>query len=237
MQYLPIIALIWAIFYSGASLEWWIATAIISFIMTVYGFSIAFHHTFAHRTFKFSKPVEYILAYIGMCATLTSTICWALGHDAHHRFVDTPNDPHSPNHQGWKVLLFYNHVTDKPNRLRIRHLYKDPVHMWLDTDLGYWTVILSYPLISFLIGGLYGLVFLWALPTFYLLTTAMVFTFAHYGEENEYGNKAVNMLLLWLCSMGDGNHKKHHAQWDYVGAFHRFCALLVGKENKVNTGS
>jgi fatty-acid desaturase len=230
MQYLPIVAIVWAIFYSGAGIGWWLASAVISCILTIYGFSIGFHHTFAHRTFTFPKPVEYILAYIGMCATLVSPISWASGHDAHHRFVDTQDDPHSPKHLGWKVLLFYNHTTDKANSIRFRHLYSNPVHIWLNSNLGYWTVVLSYPVIALLIGGINGLVFLWAIPTFYLLLTAMVFVLAHYGEENEYGNKAVNALFLWVFSMGDGNHEKHHAQWDYLSALHRKCAVLIGAE-------
>lgn len=232
MQYLPLVALWWAIFVSGASFWWWIACALTIFILNVYGFGIAFHHTFSHRTFTFSRPIEIALMYIGTCATLVSPITWAVAHMAHHRYVDTESDPHAPSFLGWKVFFFINHVPKKSSVLPCRHLIKDKAHLWFESHMGYWITVLSFPLLCFLIGGIYGLVFIWAIPTLYLLLTGTVFALAHYGETNEFGHKARDSWILSIFSFGDGNHLKHHTEWSYTGWFHRKCALLIGRESK-----
>lgn len=230
MQYLPIVAVWWALFISGAGIGWWIASAVVIFVLNVYGFGIAFHHTFSHRTFTFNRPIEIALMYIGTCATLVAPLTWAVTHMAHHRYVDTEDDPHAPSTLGWKILFFINHVPKKYSALSCRHLIKDKAHLWFDSHIGYWTTVLSFPLLCFLVGGLYGLVFLWAIPTFYLLLTGMIFALAHYGETNEFGHKARDSWVLSLFSFGDGNHLKHHSEWNYTGWFHRKCALLIGRE-------
>ena len=232
MQYLPLIALWWAIFVSGAGIGWWIACAVIIFILNVYGFGIAFHHTFSHRTFIFKRPIEIALMYIGTCATLVAPLTWAVAHASHHRYVDTEDDPHAPSVLGWKILFFINHIPKRHNVLTCRHLVKDKIHLWFDSHVGYWITVLSFPLLCFLLGGIYGLVFIWAIPTFYVLLTGVVFSLAHYGDTNEFGHKARDSWILGLFSFGDGNHLKHHTEWNYTGWFHRKCALLIGKEYK-----
>ena len=231
MQYLLIIPLIWAIFFSAAPITWWIVCLFMAFMLNVYGFGIGFHHTFSHKTFKFNRYIEILIMYLGTCATLTSPLSWAIAHDSHHRYVDKDGDPHSPSILGWKVLFFHNHKTKRPNFLTSRSLFKDKVHIWFDSHIGYWTVVLSLPIISFLLFGIYGLVFIWAIPTFYALLTGVVFALAHSGEINEYGHRAKNSWILNLFSFGDGNHKLHHSNWSYTGKFHEWCALLVGKKN------
>lgn len=235
MQYLPLVLLWWAIFYSQVGIWWWIACAITIFIMNVYGFGIAFHHTFTHRTFKFNRPIEIALMYIGTCATLVSPITWTVAHNAHHKYVDKDGDPHAPSVLGWKILFFLNHDTKKPNIASCRHLLKDKIHLWFHSHKGYWTTVLSFPLICFLLLGFNGLVFIWAIPTFYLLLTGIVFALSHNGETNEFGHKATNSWILSIFSFGDGNHLKHHTQWNYTGWFHKKCALLIGKEYKHGT--
>lgn len=206
---------------------WWIVCFIITFIMSVYGFSISFHHTFAHQTFRFKRPVEIALIYIGTCATLVSPLTWSVAHAAHHRYVDTVDDPHSPSNLGWKILFYYYHDSTKPSLLPVRHLLKDKMHAWFDSNLGYWTTVLSLPIISYLIGGLTGIIFVWALPTFYVLWTGIVFACAH-SDYDDHRNKAANSKLLWLLSLGDGDHKTHHDNWGHVGKFHKLCAKAIG---------
>jgi len=230
MQYLPIPILVWAVLYSNAGWGWWITSLVVSFILTVYGHIIAFHHTFCHRTFKFNRVIEIILMYIGTCSTLVSPIVWCSAHGAHHKYPDTELDPHSPKHHGWKIFFFMNHIPKKPDFFGCKHLLKDKAHLWFNSDIGYWTTVLTYPLISYLLFGLYGLVFIWAIPTFYVMLEALFSLFAHRGETNEAGHKARdNDLLLFLVTFGDGNHKSHHKNWNYIGKFHRFCALLIGQ--------
>lgn len=227
MQYFPVALMLFSSqIIMSASWYWWAACLITIFVMNVYGFSLGFHHTFAHQTFQFKRPVEIALMYIGTCATLVAPLTWSIAHAAHHRYVDTENDPHSPSHLGWKILFYYNHNTTTPSLLPVRHLLKDRAHLWFDSNVGYWSTVLSLPVIAFLIGGLTGIIFIWALPTFYALWTGIVFASSH-SDNLDNRNKASNSPLLWVLSIGDGNHKKHHDNWHYVGGFHKLCAKLI----------
>jgi len=193
--------------------------------------SIAYHHGVCHKTFTFSRPVEIVLMWLGTWATLHPPRSWAIAHHAHHLYVDTEHDPHSPKYKGWKVWFFYNHRVTKydiKNLLIFKKLFKDKMASWMETTVGFWTVILSYPLLAFLIGGWNGLLFLWLIPNAYMITTSLVFTMAH----DDYG--ATKSPLLAMFSFGDGDHKKHHEQWNFVGNFHIFCANLIGNKNGVH---
>jgi stearoyl-CoA desaturase (delta-9 desaturase) len=228
MQYLPIIlGFVYFDKIVSSSIMWWIVSVIFIFILTVYGFSIGQHHTFAHKTFKFSKTIETALIYVATCATLVSPITWTMAHFAHHKFVDTIDDPHSPKHLGWKLLFYYNHNTRNPSLLPVRHLLKNKIQLWVDSNIGYWTTVLSFPIICFLIGGINGLLFAWAFPMFYILWTGIIFTLSHFGEDNEHGNKSKNNFLLTVFSFGDGDHKTHHLDWAHVSKFHANCAKII----------
>lgn len=234
MQFFPIILVLTSLnLVWSASWTWWLTSFIIIFFMSVYGFSIGFHHTFAHRTFRFNSIIETFLMYLGTCATLVSPLTWSVSHAAHHRYVDTEYDPHSPNHLRWKILFYYNHIPSKTSLVPVRHLLKDRRHQWLDSNLGYWLTVLSFPALSYSIGGLTGLIFIWALPTFCVLWTGIVFALAH-SDIHDENNKASNSKFLWILSLGDGNHKKHHSDYRYVGKFHRLCAYALGGKSNVN---
>lgn len=235
MQYFPVVLILFASqLVLSASWPWWLACFITVFVMNVYGFSLGFHHTFAHQTFQFSRPIETALMYIGTCATLVSPLTWSISHAAHHRHVDTKNDPHSPKFLGWKILFYYNHIPTKTSLLPVRHLLKNKIHQWLDSNIGYWTTVASLPVISYLVGGLAGLIFIWAIPTFCVLWTGIAFALAH-NDTHDQSNSASNSLFLSILSFGDGNHKKHHEKYTYVGKFHRWCAYAIGgKSNAYN---
>ena len=236
MQYFPILLLF--VYFNTvitASIFWWVSCLIVMFTLAVFGFSIAFHHTFTHKTFKFSRPIEILLMYVGTCATLVSPIVWTMAHSEHHRSADTENDPHSPTHLGWRLLFYYFHDTKKPSLLAVRHLLKDKVQVWFNSNVGYWSTVLSLPILAYIIGGIRGLIFIWAIPTWYVLFVGIIFTLAHYGETNKYGHKAKDTWVLGLFSFGDGNHERHHNEWNYIGNPHtQFAKILGGK--KVKTG-
>jgi fatty-acid desaturase len=231
MQFISFAGLLYALIFQPGSMWWWLASAVVCFVLAVYGMSIAYHHGVCHRTFKFSRPIELLMYWIGMQATLHPPRSWALAHYAHHVYVDTEHDPHSPQHKGWKVLFFWNHRVTKYERkhaLVFKNLFKDKVVDWLETPAGYWSVILSLPVLAFAVAGINGLLFIWLIPNAYMIATSLVFTFAH----DERG--AIKSFWLDLFSFSDGDHKLHHEKWNRVSKFHIFCANLLGNRNGVH---
>lgn len=232
LQYALIIPLAWALLYSGAAFTWWIASFAIAFILSVYGFNIGLHHTFSHKVFKFPRWFQLVLMYLGTNSALVAPISWCITHGAHHKYVDTELDPHSPIHLKWRVFFFMFHKPKKPDYLGMRHLLTDPAQQWFNSNIGFWITVLSYPLLMFVTFGITGLVFLWAIPTFFILVVGLIFSLAHYAEPDKNGSRAAKSLLLGIVSFGDGDHRKHHQDWKYVGWFPKKCALLFGRINK-----
>jgi stearoyl-CoA desaturase (delta-9 desaturase) len=232
IQFVSFIGLLYAVFFAAAPLWWWGVSLVICFILAVYGMSIAYHHGVCHGTFRFSRPIQLLLYWVGMQATLHPPRSWAIAHYAHHVYVDTEHDPHSPKHKGWKIWFFWNHIVTKYERkhaLVFKELFRDKAVDWLETPIGYWTVILSLPLLAFMMAGVNGLVFMWLIPNAYMIATSLVFTFAH---DDKTG--AVKSPWLHMFSFGDGDHKQHHDKWNHVGKLHVFCANLIGNRNGVH---
>lgn len=231
IQFVSFIGLLYAVFFTSASLWWWFVSLAVCFTFAVYGMSIAYHHGVCHGTFKFSRPVQLLLYWIGMQATLHPPRSWAIAHHAHHVYVDTEHDPHSPKYKGWKIWFFWNHKVSKYERkyaLMFKSLFRDKAVDWLETPTGYWTTILSLPAMAFGVAGVNGLLFLWLIPNAYMIATSLIFTFAH----DDTG--AIKSSWLHLFSFGDGDHKQHHSKWNHVGKFHVFCANLIGNRNGVH---
>ena len=212
--------------------SWWIAPGImLSFIMGVYGFSIGMHHTFTHTTFSFPRTTEKALAILSTLTMLVPPIDWSATHVEHHRFTDTEKDPHSKKNpqftSEWKRYLFYFHGSSTARPLR--RLVRDSFQKWLRKN--YWLVILSHPLLAFLVGGVNGLVYLWMLPITYVNFVIIVLnTFAHSGSFNGKNN-ATNNLFMKLVTIGDGNHIQHHED-SSVGELHHFFANRIGNVNR-----
>ena len=227
LQYVLIVPVVYS-FSLQVSPIWWISAIFLSIVFAVYGFNIGIHHTFCHRTFKFPKFVEVFLMYISTIAAGTSPIGWAINHGSHHKYTDTEFDPNSPSHLKWKSLFFCFHKTEKPDFIGIRHLYKDPWQKFFNSHIGYWFTVLSWPIAVSVIFGVNGFLFLWALPLFYSLFAALIFTLSHVGKSNENGNRAMNSWFLHLVSLGDGDHEDHHTYWNHCGWLPEQCAKLIG---------
>jgi stearoyl-CoA desaturase (delta-9 desaturase) len=66
-----------------------------------------YHRYFAHKTFRASRPVQFVFAVIGSASVQRGPLWWAAHHRNHHRHADTPLDAHSPqqgfwwSHMGW----------------------------------------------------------------------------------------------------------------------------------------
>ncbi len=89
------------IFYWGVSVR----EVIIGFLIWYAVASVALtmnHRFFSHAAFKTSRPWRFVLAIITLYGMQFGPIWWSSKHRLHHKFCDTPADPHS-----WKQTSFY----------------------------------------------------------------------------------------------------------------------------------
>ena len=70
------------------------------YVLTALGITVGFHRLFVHRSFETYTWVKFVWAVLGSMAVQGSLLKWVAMHRRHHQHSDTPDDPHSPQHEG-----------------------------------------------------------------------------------------------------------------------------------------
>jgi stearoyl-CoA desaturase (delta-9 desaturase) len=143
-----------------------------------------------------------------------STIGWVAVHRHHHSHSDTTEDPHSPRHQGWKVLFPNYDFTW--NKWAVRDLLIDKFHLFLHQY--YFLILAIWGLILTLVFGISGFVFLFSMPIVCQVWSSVLSNYVNHAEWVPLGYKnynlkddSVNNALLALITFGEGWHNNHHA--------------------------
>lgn len=201
------------VIFTGVS-AWLLLLALGSYLIRMFGVTAGYHRYFAHRTFKTSRPFQFVLALTGTLAVQKGVLWWSAHHREHHRHSDQPEDIHSPTlrgflwaHIGWIVCTKY----DPTNLARIRDFAQFPELRWLNR---YHLVppLAAGALVWWLLGpaafvwaGLVGTVFLWH-GTFTINSLCHLFGRRRYPTTDT----SRNSFLLALVTGGEGWHNNHH---------------------------
>ncbi len=187
------------------------------FIVTPFGVNLGFHRLISHRSLKTPQWLEYVLVTIGAVMAGGPPIFWAAAHRAHHKYSDTPKDPHDSGRGFW-----YAHMT---------HLFhgksQAELDMWLKLvpdlrDDRYYKFLNAawIPLSALMLVPLYywgGVAYvMWGgvvRVTLMLHFTWTVNSIAHmWGYRNyESADRARNSWLVAILAAGEGWHNNHHA--------------------------
>ncbi len=181
----------------------------------MFGLMAGYHRYFAHRAFKTSRTVQFLLALLGTLGVQKGVLWWASVHRHHHRYSDTEHDLHSPIHRSF----LYSHsgwFLDKANRTtdltRVPDLARYPELVWLDRwDL---VPISAFALLLWLGFGWSGLVWGFFISTV-LLWHAIhaIGSFGHrFGGYRRFAttDNSRNKWFLALVLLGEGWHNNHH---------------------------
>jgi stearoyl-CoA desaturase (delta-9 desaturase) len=192
------------------------------YVARMFGVTAGYHRYFAHRSYKMGRVMQFLIAFLGCSALQKGPLWWASHHREHHRFSDTPDDPHSPHvtsfwwaHLGW--ILSEEH-TGTPWHC-IQDWSRYPELRWLDRL--YWLpgVLLAGVcfLIGYLTGGLAGayssLVGGFVISTVLLYhATFSINSLSHLIGKRRYAtdDQSRNNLFLALITLGEGWHNNHH---------------------------
>ena len=172
-----------------------------------------YHRYFSHRSFRASRPVQFVLAAGALTAAQKGPLWWAGHHRMHHRYTDTERDLHSPlkgfwwSHIGWILSDKYS-ATDLE---AIADFAKYPELRFLnDHDwIGPWAL----GTIAFLVAGWSGLVIGFFLSTVILWhATFTVNSLAHVMGRRRYAtaDTSRNSLMIAVITAGEGWHNNHH---------------------------
>ncbi len=172
-----------------------------------------FHRYFAHRAFRTSRWLQFLLAFGGGTAAQKGALWWAAHHRHHHVYSDQPEDIHSPmkgfwwSHVGWILCTRY----DATEFGAIKDFARYPELVFLNRF--HWLPPTVLGVACFLAGG-------WsALWIGFFLSTAITYhatfsinSLAHLFGRRRYvtSDTSRNSLLLALITFGEGWHNNHH---------------------------
>lgn len=224
MHLIPLAAL-----WTGATwFDWLICISL--YFVRMFFVTGGYHRYFSHRTFKTSRIFQFFLAFMAETSVQKGVLWWAANHRHHHRYSDTPEDPHSAKHFGF----WYSHIgwivgedykRKNTNYKVIGDFTKYADLRWLDKN--YLIPPLVLATIVTVIGGWFNggegiSMFSAGLSTLFVgffLSTVFLYhgTFSinslmHKIGKARYktGDESRNSLWLALLTLGEGWHNNHH---------------------------
>ncbi len=211
---------------TGSLYQWGVAFGVYFFSGCI-GMTMTYHRLLSHRAWNPPKWIEY---FGTLCATIGMTgsaLSWVSIHRKHHRFTDTPDDPHSPFHKGFvycqwlsmfeRVEVKYVVDLSRQNFYRLQHKY-------------YFYICLIYALVVALIDP-FAIVYAFLAPACILWNAgSSIVTLAHLhgSKDHEISSRAGNSWVLGLLVWGEGWHNNHHHDAKSPYFFEKFWQVDIG---------
>jgi len=179
------------------------------------GITLGYHRLLTHRSFETPKWVEYFFVLCGTLACQGGPIEWVGLHRIHHKFSDTPEDPHDSNkgflwsHLNW--MLCKNPASNYVDRYT-KDIASDPVYQFMQKYFIPIQVVLG--LILFAIGGwswvIWG-IFVRLVLVFHVTWFVNSATHKFGYKSHESNDNSTNCWWVALLTFGEGWHNNHHA--------------------------
>lgn len=180
-----------------------------------------YHRLWAHKAYRASPPLKYLLAILGAGSWQWSIIWWVTHHRAHHRYLDTHRDPYNArrglfySHIGW---LLVRHSPASWGKVDISDVVNDLVALW---QRRYYLVLaflsgLVFPAAVAHLGWndwMGGFVYAGALRILISWHCAFcVNSVAHYSGSQPFSDRHTprDSLFTALLTLGEGYHNFHH---------------------------
>jgi stearoyl-CoA desaturase (delta-9 desaturase) len=192
-----------------------IAFTLGSYSVRMWAITAGYHRYFAHRAYKTSRALQFIMAVIGATTLQHGPIWWASIHRRHHKHSDGPGDVHSPvTHGFWyaHVLWVFDRTVPRPrDESNVTDLTGYPELRWVDSHD--WVPLAVYAVACFAIGGASGLVWGFVVSTVAVFhATMLINSLAHVWGSRPYetNDGSRNNALLAIVTFGEGWHNNHH---------------------------
>lgn len=192
-----------------------VAVCLALYVVRMFGVTAGYHRYFSHRSFKTSRFMQFVFAFLAQTSTQKSVLWWAALHRHHHRHSDTEEDVHSPVLRSFAyshMLWIFDKKHDTTDIDAVPDLAKYPELMFLQRFEQLPAFLLAVSLLA--IGGWELLVvgFFWSTVllyhgTFFINSLAHV----HGGKRYVTGDDSRNNWWLAIITLGEGWHNNHHA--------------------------
>lgn len=200
-----------AIFWTGSHWYEWALLPTVIYFRGIFQ-SVGYHRYFSHRSFKTTRPLQFLMGFF-CCANLQQgPLWWAIYHRHHHKHSDDEGDPHSPFHGGfWWAYCGWLFVPLEPDWRAVNDLRRYPELVWLER---FWQVP------GVLVAALFWCIGGWSMVAVdFCLSAVIVFhltfvvnTIGHLIGSRRYDtpDSSRNSFLLACLTQGDGWHNNHH---------------------------
>lgn len=210
VQITSLFAFLYAI-YAQAGIQYWLLSFFGYFLVTCLGITVTFHRLLAHKSYKLSKPIEYLFSLFGNLGCTGSSIGWTFVHRTHHRYTDKNGDPHSPVTLG-ALGAIKGDYTAEFNKWLVRDIASDKVHKFM--HMYYVPIVLSVPVLLALIDPLLSihLFFIPVLMNTFASRMSNWIDHAPFGSKPKNWNKDQSHNVWWwsYITFGEGWHNNHH---------------------------
>lgn len=197
-----------------------------------FGITCGAHRLWSHRAYVAKMPFRVVLMLLNTFSNQGTIEHWARDHRAHHKWTDTPADPHDTTrgffyaHMGWLLVPKTAELKAKGREIPCHDLLADPVvafQKWAEEKFMFMElvsfglpavfghVVYNDALLGFLVHGMLR----WLLS---IHATWCVNSVAHFFGDNCYNPKASprESLLTSVLAVGEGWHSYHHKYpYDY----------------------
>jgi len=203
-------------------LPWWgyIVVTLVLTHLTIASVTIYLHRHMAHRALELHPAVAHVFRFWLWLSTGMTTIQWVAVHRKHHAFVETKDDPHSPQVAGIKKLIL-----DGVDLYRIEAVNQETMEKyghgcpedWLERNVyapqsgrGYF-LMLAINLVLF---GPIGLT-IWAVQMIWIpfFAAGLVNGLGHWWgyRKFETADTSTNIAPWGIIIGGEELHNNHHA--------------------------
>lgn len=207
----------------------WVAIGVAAALYALRMFAITgfYHRYFSHKTFRTSRPMQFLMALVGASSVQRGPLWWAAHHRNHHRHSDTDKDVHSPvtrsfwySHMGWFLTRAgfrtdWSVIPDLKKYWELKLIDRFDVFIaiglaWLLFWLGGYLEA-NYPEL----GTSRAQMLIWG----FFVSTVVLFhctvtinSLAHRFGRRRYRTRdeSRNNWLLALITFGEGWHNNHH---------------------------
>jgi stearoyl-CoA desaturase (delta-9 desaturase) len=172
-----------------------------------------YHRYFSHRTYKTSRFMQFVLAFLAQTTVQKGALWWAAHHRHHHKHSDEPDDVHSPVQRGFwysHMMWLFDH-TEETRWDRIKDFSKYPELVWLNRFHLVPPILLGVA--CWALAGGAGLVVGFFLSTVLVWHgTFLVNSLAHVIGKRRFDTKddSRNNWFIALVTLGEGWHNNHH---------------------------
>ncbi len=204
-----------------------VGVAVAAYAVRMFAITGFYHRYFSHRSFRTSRPMQFLFGLIGAASVQRGPIWWAAHHRHHHVVSEQPEDPHSPvqhgfwhSHTAWFLTREHFGTDEK----RVRDLLRYPELRFLDRfDIA---VPVLFAVGMLVLGGVLertapelgtsaGQMLVWGFFVSTVVLYHATFTInslAHRWGRRRYATRDDSRNNFWLAliTFGEGWHNNHH---------------------------